>query len=69
MHRFLQEPHRPKTLLRAGGQPYLQPVSRQNVSWARVILLLTFGFGFDHKETTETHSDLNRQNLAVKKGT
>jgi hypothetical protein len=34
--------------------------SRQNnASPGHVILLIGFGLGFDHKETTETHSDLN----------
>jgi hypothetical protein len=41
------------------GQPYLWSVSWQNnMSPGLVILLLIFGVGFDHKETTETHSDL-----------
>jgi hypothetical protein len=28
--------------------------------WTRVILLLRFNLGFDHKETTESHSDISR---------
>jgi hypothetical protein len=33
--------------------------SKRSESWAHVILLLGFGFGFDHNETTEPRSDLN----------
>jgi hypothetical protein len=34
--------------------------SKQHEFWTHVILLLGFDFGFDCKESTETHSDLNR---------
>jgi hypothetical protein len=34
---------------------------KRRESWTHVVLiLLGFGLGFDHKETTETHSILNR---------
>jgi hypothetical protein len=33
---------------------------KRHESQANVILILSFGFSSDHKETTETHSDLNR---------
>jgi hypothetical protein len=32
---------------------------KRHESRTRVILLLGFGLSFDHKETIETHSDLN----------
>jgi hypothetical protein len=41
------------------GQPHLSFVlTKRHESWIRVVLLP--GLSFEHKETTETHSDLNK---------
>jgi hypothetical protein len=43
------------------GQPHLSFVfTKRHESWIHVVLLPGFGLSFEHKETTETHSDLNK---------
>jgi hypothetical protein len=60
MHGFPQGTHRYNPLLRVGSLIIVCFLVKLHESWIRVTLLLGFGLGFDHKESTETHSDLNR---------
>lgn len=39
-------------------KPVCLPI-KQHESWTHVVLLYAFGLGFDHNETTESHSDLH----------
>jgi hypothetical protein len=57
MHRFPQKSHHSKPLLPVGSFIHRLFPSKRHESWTHVILLLSFGLGFDNKETAETHSD------------
>jgi hypothetical protein len=60
MHSFSQESYRSKHLLGVGSLSIVCFPAIRRESWAHVVLLLGVGLGFDHKETTETHSVISR---------
>jgi hypothetical protein len=67
MHRFPQEPHRSKPVLRARNLITFCFSAKRHESWVHVILVLGTGLGSDHKGTTETHIYLNRSPQERKK--